>query len=414
MTRTHKTKNKKSNKDGKLEEQIVKQEKQGKTESKKASMTKSHSEEERPAQESAVTPTQIKAVASTIQQSQQEREVTEILTKLHDDMCSEWWNAPPLPYENCDPNAPVNSIALFGGLTNALKLVLLSAVGSWEENRCFIVDESESHLNPPDKNGVRHGFIHKYMEPIGLQLDHPLVVKAREENRIEKRDWSEFWTAMSARRAYGQVSKLPNLGFGEIEGHDLKRNLIRRMWRPHQKYRQSSCSAMEDTHGLKAGEYIAFSVRRGDKSEEKFAFTELKHYIDEVQKHLHRFDSFVTDHIVPKIFVATDDCSVMSEFREMRPNWTFVSECDVEDNSKAAAQNGFALRDFKDWGAVAEDAHFTKFFTEIYALTMSKVFIGVGYTNVAWWVYFLRPFRHSFILLDKPKGQPDERVFNFW
>ena len=170
---------------------------------------------------------------------------------------------------------------------------------------------------------------------------------------------------------------------------------------------------MENTHGLKPGEYLAFSVRRGDKSEEKFAFTELTEYINEAENQMHRFESIVGIGQVPKIFVATDDCSVMSEFRTMCPAWTFVSECDVEEN-KAAAQNGFALRDFKDWGADAEDAHFTKFFTEIYAMTMSRVFIGVAYTNVSWWVYFLRPFRHSFILLDKPKGEPDSRVFNFW
>mmetsp|Transcript_481 Transcript_481/g.667 ORF Transcript_481/g.667 Transcript_481/m.667 type:complete len:468 (-) Transcript_481:73-1476(-) len=353
--------------------------------------------------------------AAVSELSKEEMEVNAHITKLHSDMCSaEWANADPLPYDSCDPNAPVNAVSLFGGLTNALKMILLGGVKSWEENRCFFVDESVSHLNKPDQHGVRHGFLHKYMEPIGLDLDHPIVKKAREENRIVKRDWSEFWNDLSARRAYGHISKLPSLGFQEIEGHNLKRNLIRRMWRPHNKYRQASCHAMEETHGLKPAEYMAFSVRRGDKGEEKFAFTELSEYIDEAEKQLHRFQSYSTTGEVPTIFVATDDCTVMPEFRQMRPNWNFVSECDVEENSKAAAQNGFALRDFKNWGDDAEDAHFTKFFTEIYAMTMSRVFIGVGYTNVSWWVYFLRPFRHSFILLDKPKGAPDSRMFDFW
>jgi len=368
----------------------------------------SHGVRRRLTEEVTVTPPQV-------EESKDEAEATNYITKLHQDMCgTEWGNAEYLPYEKCDHDAPVNSIPLFGGLTNALKMILLGGIKSWEENRCFFVDESQSHLNPPDETGVRHGFLHKYMEPIGLPLDHPLVVKAREENRIVKRDWSEFWNDMTPRRAYGKISSIPNLRFDEIEGHNLKRNLIRRMWRPLPKYQLSSCSAMENTHGLKPADYMAFSVRRGDKSEEKFAFTELTDYITEAEKHLFRFSSFLQHHQVPKIFVATDDCSVMSVFREMRPNWTFVSECDVEENSKAAAQNGFALRDFKNWGEAAEDAHFTKFFTEIYAMTMSRVFIGVGYTNVSWWVYFLRPFRHSFILLDKPKGQPDSRVFDFW
>eukprot|EP00547_Thalassionema_nitzschioides_P009414 CAMPEP_0194226888 /NCGR_PEP_ID=MMETSP0156-20130528/42574_1 /TAXON_ID=33649 /ORGANISM="Thalassionema nitzschioides, Strain L26-B" /LENGTH=549 /DNA_ID=CAMNT_0038959355 /DNA_START=130 /DNA_END=1780 /DNA_ORIENTATION=+ len=418
-------------------------------------------QEESAPQATTVTPPQLQAVTTAVEVSKDELETTAHITKLHQDMCSDdWANAPPLPYENCDPNGPVNAIPLFGGLTNALKMILLGGVGSWEENRCFFVDESQSHLNKPDEHGVRHGFLPKYMETIGLPTDHPIVVKAREENRIVKREWSDFWVEMSARRAYGQKAKLPSLGFPEIEGHDLKRHLIRRMWRPHPKYRKSSCAALENTHGLKAAEYMAFSVRRGDKGEEKFAFTELSEYIAEAEKHLYRFSSFMENHIVPKIFVATDDCSVMSEFRRMRPSWTFVSECDVEENSKAAfihgesyraedfvatddcsvmsefrrmrpswvfvsecdveenskaaAQNGFALREFKDWGEAAEDAHFTKFFTEIYAMAMSRVFIGVGYTNVSWWVYFLRPFRHSFILLDKPKGQPDSRVFDNW
>jgi len=372
-------------------------------------------QEEPAPQETTATPPQLQAVTNIVEESRDELETTAHITKLHQDMCSDdWANAPPLPYENCDPNGPVNAIPLFGGLTNALKMILLGGVGSWEENRCFFVDESQSHLNKPDEHGVRHGFLPKYMETIGLPTDHPIVVKAREENRIVKREWSDFWVEMSARRAYGQKAKLPSLGFPEIEGHDLKRHLIRRMWRPHPKYRKSSCAALENTHGLKAAEYMAFSVRRGDKGEEKFAFTELSEYIAEAERHLYRFSSFMENHIVPKIFVATDDCSVMSEFRRMRPSWTFVSECDVEENSKAAAQNGFALREFKDWSEAAEDAHFTKFFTEIYAMAMSRVFIGVGYTNVSWWVYFLRPFRHSFILLDKPKGQPDSRVFDNW
>lgn len=370
-------------------------------------------------QKNTVTPQQLEAVASAVEVSKGEMEATDHLTKLHRHMCTDdWENADPLPYDKCDPNAPVNAIPLFGGLTNALKMILLGAVGSWEENRCFFVDESVSHLNPPDEKGVRHGFLHKYMEPIGLPLDHPLVVKAKEEGRIVKRNWEDFWNEMSARRAYGQIAKLPTLGFEKIEGHNLKRELIRRMWHPLPKYRQSSCSAMEKNHGLKAGEYMAFSVRRGDKTEEKFAFTDLKDYIDEAQNHKHRFSSFKQDHggsdQMPKIFVATDDCSVMAEFRRMRPAWIFVSECDVEDNSKAAAQNGFALSDFKNWGEAAEDAHFTKFFTEIYAMAMSRVFIGVRYTNVSWWVYFLRPFRHSFVLLDTPKGEHSSRIFNNW
>merc|ERR1712232_1500757 len=187
-----------------------------------------------------------------------------------------------------------------------------------------------------------------------------------------------------------------------------KRDMIRRLWRPLPKFRQASCSAVKDVHNLEAGEYMSFSVRRGDKTEEDFAYTPLDKYVIEAEKHFDRFPSR------PTIFVASDDCSVLSEFRSMRPEWTFVSECDKENNSKAAGQQGFELKAVKDWSEDAKEAHFTKFFTEIFALTFSKVFIGVGYTNVAWWVFFLRPFRHSFILLDKPEGTKDSDIFNWW
>ena len=52
---------------------------------------------------------------------------------------------PHLNYNNCDPNKPVNRIPLFGGLTNALKYILLGVIKSFEEDRCFYIDESRSH-----------------------------------------------------------------------------------------------------------------------------------------------------------------------------------------------------------------------------------------------------------------------------
>jgi len=356
------------------------------------------------------------AATSVLQQEHaEEQKVMAILHQLHDDMCGDWGStAPPLPYERCDANGTVNGIPLFGGLTNALKLILLGAIGSFEENRCFFVDESNSKLNPEDENGVKHGFLHKYMEPIGLPLDHPIIKRAQDEYRTKTLVWMDSWLEMSARRAYGQYTSIPNLGLIETEGHNLKRNLIRRLWRPLPKFRKSSCDAMANTHHLVAGEYIAFSVRRGDKTEEDYSYTPLEEYVMEAQKHLHRFASFQHNHTVPKIFVATDDCSVMTEFRKMRPDWNFTSECDLEQNAAAAAKDGFSLSDVKDWGEAAEDAHFTKFFKEIYAMTMSRVFIGVSYTNISWWIYFLRSFRHSFIMLDKPAGEPDSYIYDNW
>jgi hypothetical protein len=102
----------------------------------------------------------------------------------------------------------------------------------------------------------------------------------------------------------------------------------------------------------------------------------------------------------------------MASFREMRPSWRFVSECDAEQKSQHVA--GFALDDVKNWGNDAQNSHFKKFFVEMYAMATSKVLIGVSYTNVSWWVYFLRPFRHSFILLDKAEGTSDLEALSVW
>jgi len=348
----------------------------------------------------------VRRLEAVKQQWTDEQRIMNILTTMKDDMCSDEWKFRPLRYNDCSPNEKVNSIPLHGGLTNALKLILLGAIGSFEEGRCFIVDESKADLNKPDANGTRHGFLHKYMEPIGLPLNSSIVTKAKEEDRLVSRDWSEFWFGMHIRRAYGTKHFLPYAGYNTIEGHLLKRDMIRRLWRPLPEYRQASCRSMNSTHGLIPGEYMAFSIRRGDKTIEDFEYTDLKDYITEAEKQLPKFSS------TPKIFVATDDCSVLDTFREMRPEWNFVSECDVQKIS--AGRGGFNLTEVADWSADAEKAHYVKFFTEIYALTLSKVFIGVSYTNLAWWIFFMRPFRHSFILLDKPEGQGIEDLINWW
>jgi hypothetical protein len=123
-------------------------------------------------------------------------------------------------------------------------------------------------------------------------------------------------------------------------------------------------------------EYIAFSIRRGDKGTvEKFEFLPMNKYIDEAETVIkERFGG-----IAPPIFVATDDCTVLATLRKVRPTWTFISECD----SHATAE-GFALQDMQKWTKKDYDDHFGKFFVELYAMANSKVFIGISYTNVSW------------------------------
>mmetsp|Transcript_924 Transcript_924/g.1320 ORF Transcript_924/g.1320 Transcript_924/m.1320 type:complete len:480 (-) Transcript_924:281-1720(-) len=333
-----------------------------------------------------------------------------VLKNLREELCSPQQNIKPIDYYNCNPDEKVNVIKLFGGMCNALKFVLLGAIQSAEENRCFVVDEFKSPLNVINEQGKAEGFINKYFEPIGLNQKDKIFTKARLLARAPQRDWNEFWDDPRRRRTYGETFDLPRLGYFNIEGHALKRAMIRRLWRPLPEVRESTCKSLEH-HDL-GDEYMAFSVRRGDKTIEKFAYTNLTDYIDAAKQHFHRFPSYSKPpHIVPKIFVATDDCSVMKEFRSLEPTWNFISECDEQRHS---VDSGFALSDAKNWGKEKQAAHFDKFFVEVYALTTAKVFIGVAYTNVSWWVFFLRPFRHSFILLDKPEEVPDSRVFDHW
>merc|ERR1711862_1020757 len=104
----------------------------------------------------------------------------------------------------------------------------------------------------------------------------------------------------------GNKYTIPKLGYTEMDGHDIKRDMLRRMWRPLPEVRKATCSSLD---GYNLGdEYMAFSVRRGDKTEEKFAYTELSEYITEAENNLYRYPSYMNNLVVPKIFVATDDC----------------------------------------------------------------------------------------------------------
>ena len=106
----------------------------------------------------------------------------------------------------------------------------------------------------------------------------------------------------------------------------LKKHVMRRLLRILPERREESCSRLKQ-YGLD-GKYIALSVRRGDKVLEFELESSMKPYIDAVEEATQtHFDG-----TVPTIFVASDDCSVMQELRQMKPDWTFVSECDKMDS----------------------------------------------------------------------------------
>lgn len=311
---------------------------------------------------------------------------------------AEWCSPPilpPLPYEECKDKTKVNSVPLYGGLTNSLKMVLLGAIKSFEEDRCFFVDESGSALGRrDDPTQAIDSIINRYFEPIGVKADSELVQNAKSNKAIAVRDWTVVWNIIRNRRQYGEIYNIDSLNYSNIEGHNLKHVMLRRMWRPLPKVRHETCTSLGEH--VKGDEFMTFSVRRGDKGTENFAFATTQQYIDMAEK-------AIRSHFggqVPTIFVATDDCTIMKEFREMRPNWMFVSECDKDDT---LGRSGFALRDMKEWTKEHTDAHFSKFFVELYAMATAKYFIGVWYTNVSWWAQFMREAdRTTFLMLDTP------------
>jgi hypothetical protein len=291
----------------------------------------------------------------------------------------------PLDYNACDPNKTINRLPLYGGLTNALKMLLLGIIDSLEQDRCFYVDEAGSELMLTDADGKTHSLIKRYFEPIGLDPDSIVVQKALREGRVETKSWEIVWAPLDKRRVLADTFHIPALSVKPIDGHTLKVITMMRMWRPFSLVRNTACMALEQ-QGLN-DEFMAMSVRRGDKSSvEHFEYPTAEDYIVAAERAV----PIHFNNIVPKIFVATDDCLVVGELRALKPDWTFVSQCDVIGN---AADHGFALTDMKAWSELDMDRHYEKFFAELLGLSIAKYFIGVTYTNVSWWVLFMRRAR---------------------
>jgi hypothetical protein len=306
---------------------------------------------------------------------------------------------PPINYGECDQNGLYNSVPLLGGLTNGLKMLLLSVIKAVEDhNSCFFIDETHSIF--PKQFGP---FLENYFEPIGLPAVSDAVQLAENQKRIVPLPWQDVWVDMDKRRVQDTIHTLDALGYENAEGHDLKRNMLRRVWRPRPAVRDVTCAQLESyVHG---DDYIALSIRQGDKSTEGFAFATVQQYLDQI-------DEIVPVHFggnVPLIFVATDDCAPLKDLRLMRPKWRFVSECDRLE------QHGFTLNDHSKWSKAELDNHYAKFFVELFAMAGAKVWIGVAYTNVSWWVYFMRPKTQekTYYLLDT-KGSGSKAAPMAW
>ena len=123
--------------------------------------------------------------------------------------------------------------------------------------------------------------------------------------------------------------------------------MLRLVFRILPKMRDMSCERLSKLDLQE--EYIAMSVRRGDKSLEFELDSSLQPYIDKaeiaIQSHF--------EGRMPTIIVASDDCSVMQELRELKPEFIFVGECDNANQS-----NGFVIAETKHWTLEETDNHY--------------------------------------------------------
>lgn len=282
---------------------------------------------------------------------------------------NEWCRPPELPpinYENCNKEDVFNKIPIFGGLTNALKFLLLSAIRSIEDGeKCFFIDERQSHF-------PKH-FFESLFEPIGLNEKSDMVRRATTHPRHPHTlHWYAVWNNLEKRRVENSVNNIDALNYENVEGHDLKRNMLKRIWRPLPEIRHKSCKKLEEY--VQDEDYIAISMREGDKETEGFIFATAQQYIDKITE-------VASEHFggqVPLIFAATDTCDPVKRLRKLKPEWSIVSECDRVD------QQGFLLRDHFKWTSGELRQHYEKFFIELFAMAGAKVWIGVSYTNVSW------------------------------
>ena len=213
------------------------------------------------------------------------------------DFCSNKLLFPPVMFPDCDHTQKYYLIRPIGGYTAALKVVIMSALVALEEGRCFIVI--------PEHQTDTINVATRYTEPIGIPMFDSSKQRERDiyDGNYEILLWNDIWADVNNRRPAGTNHSIPIMGYNNIDGHHLKWLALMRLWRPLPKVRHQACHRLE-TYGLKQ-EYIAFSVRRGDKkSVENFDFASPMQYIQEAELVI----PGMFHGVPPKIFVATGVC----------------------------------------------------------------------------------------------------------
>jgi len=246
-------------------------------------------------------------------------------------------------------------------------------------------------------------FLERYFEPIGLPKTSEKVQTAARSGKIFEPNYHQIQFHEYGKRSGGlQKEDYPDrhkkrnieyLGLWDKDNIWLKKHVMRRMLRILPERRREACTRLKQ-HGLD-DKFIALSVRRGDKVLEYAVESSMQPYIDSVE-------TAVRTHFkgrVPTIFVASDDCSVMKELRELRKHWNFVSECDKLNS------HGFVISEMKHWTLQETDDHYNKFLTELIAMATASFWIGVSTTNVSLFVYFMRHYDQSddsWVFVDAP------------
>lgn len=310
---------------------------------------------------------------------------------------AEWCQAPkepPLPYDSCKKHQllPEAKLRMGSGMCSIMYGLLDVTSWAFSNELCFFVNEDDILLR--DRSDPNSTFINRYFEPIGVAKDHQIVRYAREQP--DKSHIQDFFSHKHVLDfGWAPAKHIESLGIKYTQKHDFRKLMTRRMFRFQQETRHKACSTLE-SHNL-ADEYMAFSIRRGDKHKE--VNKEGVHPdIPSMERYVQAAELMAQVHYggeVPPIFVATDDCQVMSELREMRPKWRFESECD-----KVVA-TGYDLANMANWTQAQLDEHFEKFFVELIGMASAKVWVGISYTNVAFIVYYMRQQQDdTFVLLD--------------
>lgn len=328
--------------------------------------------------------------------------------------------APPIDYNQCE-NPQLIHMDINGGMTSYLNKILKVAMWAARDNSCFYINEGLGVLNEADggkhfshsKLGYRLvdgkdtyivPFLTRYFGQMGLEktrFEEMLAsgtfdVITPTPSDINHHDFGgkASLTTNDPDKRF-KIMSIPHLGYNDVERIALKKHFLRRMFRINADVRDRACHRLA-SQGLD-DEYMALSVRRGDKVTETSILETVDPYIKLAEEGIKsHFDGRV-----PTMFVATDDCSVMQEFREAQPEWTFVSECD-----NASEANGFVYKEMKLWSEEQTDAHFNKFIAEMIGMASAKYWIGVATTNVSYWIYFMRPLQatdDTFIWADPPR-----------